>query len=145
MTLRSLTKEITGCDLVVTQNPYGHYQHPGFIEVPQGRGRKEAIVHEVCHWVVASDEERQAENLGMPAIPEEGSLVLPQSQREIRERQTCQLERVLYSASGKDIPKNPSCAPRLKRKLNSSQLQWTMDRAKEVGWDKLLALVAAKR
>jgi len=139
---RTMAQQITGCSVVLTDNPDGWYQHPGFIEIPRGKGRKEALIHEVCHWVVANDLERKEENLGMPKDPQVDQLSLSKVMRELREQQACFLQKILYAMDGREVPRNPSCRFRLMVPLGVDHSKWVFDRAREIGWEKLYVLVS---
>lgn len=60
--LGTLIKEQTGRTLVGTGGGLYAFTETE-LRVPQGTG--EGVIHELCHWVVASDEERRMPNLGL--------------------------------------------------------------------------------
>lgn len=81
------------------------------IYVPDGD--EEGLVHEVLHWVVASDSERTWPNLALDAYDEAINAQLPPEERlevidvDARERQCCYLERKVFAL--RDIALRGSC------------------------------------
>ncbi len=143
--LRRLVERITGKELHrirVDGDPW-QYVHDTAIEVSSGPGYRERVVHEVLHWIVASDAQRADPwNLGLEHRDGPGSV--PSSEQEQQERAVCQLERLLYGCAGRPMPATLSCGPRLERALSGERLAAAVARADAVGWPVLIDLVRAR-
>lgn len=150
-TLRRLVREITGKELASVKVDAWFYQYADTIEVPAGAGRKEAVVHEVCHWVVAEEWQRTAENnlgYGHSSDGDEGrDPRCTKAMMEHQERLTCHLQRMLYQFAGLTSPlSSPSCrGSRVSYAMTPEDVQFVLDRATAVGWEPLLDLVRARR
>ena len=99
------------------------------------RGDEEGLLHEVLHWIVASDEERTWPNLALDA-EEVGDInaMLPADERlsewtpetpDERERQVCYLTARVYALRGWSMPRS-SCASI--DPATAEDMQWALER-----------------
>lgn len=104
--LAELALTITG-KKVTLGGSYGWWQDEGKIFVPAED--EEGLVHEILHWVVASDAERTWPNLALDEDAFEINQQLPVGERlrgftrttpSRRERQVCILERIVFRQRG---------------------------------------------
>ncbi len=150
-TLRRLVAEITGKELVSVKVEAWFYQYADTIEVPSGRGRKEGVIHEVCHWVMAEDWQREANNnLGYGHSSDGAFDRDPRCTKSMMEHQellTCHLQRMLYQFAGLTSPtSSPSCRKsRVTYAMTPEDVQLVLERAGDVGWQPLLELARARR
>lgn len=114
--LIAIAERVTGKRVNLSED-YMWLQEEDAIFVPAGD--EEGLLHEILHWVVASDEERTWPNLALDdddieineQLPPEDQLgYTPDS--EARERQACWLERKVYAIRGWVIPSAASCTSR---------------------------------
>lgn len=147
--LRTLAYEITGKRVVVVG--VGEYYHIGLehLEIPGGRGKKEQVVHEVLHWIVAEDWQRSHEhNLGYGHSMDGYEGRDPRCTKHMMERQelmTCHLQRMLYQMAGKPFPKGNSCSFRGRtRALADEEVAWLTRRASEACWTLLVSLARSR-
>jgi len=150
-TLGRLVREITGKELSSVRVDDWFYQYAQTIEVPTGPGRKESVIHEVCHWIVAEDWQRTSEhNLGYGHSSDGEADRDPRctpAMMEHQERLTCHLQRMLYQFAGRTSPSSsPSCrGSRVTYVMSPEDIELVLERAGQVGWGPLLDLVRARR
>lgn len=148
-TLRRMTREITGKDLVLVSVIGWFHQDDTCIEIQGGPGKKEAAIHEICHWIVAEDWQRpHPSNLGYGSSSDGYLGKDPRCTpafREHQERLTCHLQRMLYQFAGLTAPTSPSCTgSRITATLCREDVERILGRAGEVGWDRLIELTRAR-
>lgn len=107
MKLIALAEEITGKKVESRLDNFWA-QEDHVIYVPEGD--ENGLLHEILHWLVASDAERTWPNLALDYDDVSVNEALPEADRlpEIdpvrRERQTCFLEREVYKRSRFPMP-----------------------------------------
>lgn len=150
-TLARSVKEITGKELV-TSNVEGWFrQYTKTIEVYGGKGRKEAVIHEVCHWVISEPWQRTSDdNLGYGHSSDGFQGRDPRcssSMMEHQERMACHLQRMLYQFAGLPFPvTSPSCMKsRWTSVMHAADVEKICQQATAVGWPALLELAHARR
>jgi elongation factor P hydroxylase len=60
--VKNITKEITGKKIQKSDNDF--YQSVDIINYSHWTD----LLHELCHWIVADNQQRKADNLGMPSV-----------------------------------------------------------------------------
>ena len=148
-TVRGLVREITGKQVVVADFPEYYFIGSFHMEIPGGRGKKEQTIHEVMHWVVAEDWQRDHPlNLGYGHSMDDYDGKDPRCTARFMERQElmcCHLQRLLYQLANKPWPKYGSCNfEGRKRALTDEEVTWLMGRAAEAGWPQLVALARSR-
>ena len=103
--LSSLAQHITGRQVAYAN---GWWQDDDTIFVPELDD--DGLLHEVLHWVVASDAERTWPNLALDEFDKSINEDLPAEERlpqiavEVRERQACYLAEKIYALRGMRTP-----------------------------------------
>lgn len=148
-TVRRIAREITGKQVVSADFPEYYFIGPDHFEVPGGRGRKEQAIHEVLHWVVAEDWQRENPyNLGYGHSMDGYEDRDPRCTARMMERQelmTCHAQRIVYQLAGKPWPKGGSCNYEGRDKaLNDAEIAWVMARCSEAGWERLVAMARGR-
>ena len=148
-TVRRIAREITGKEVAVADYPDYYFIGPNHLEVPGGQGKKEQVVHEVCHWVVAEDWQRQHPiNLGMGHSQDGYEGKDPRCTTRYNERQelmACHAQRLIYQLAGKPFPTYGSCTFKGRDKgLTDDEVAWLMGRCGEAGWSNLVGLARGR-
>jgi len=136
MPLVAVAREVTGLDVVFRHGTW--LQDECVIVVPPGD--EEGLLHEICHHLVASEEELRWPNL---ALDEDVAWVLsgdPACRRElrywtpetptIREEAACWLEHRVYAATGRAMPPS-SCTGRSPGPVPGRGQRWAVRRLRE--------------
>ena len=148
-TVRGLAREITGKQVTPVDYPDYYYIGPDHMEIPGGAGRKEQATHEVLHWVIAEDWQREHPlNLGYGQSQDdyEGKdLRCTARMMERQELMTCHAQRIVYQFAGKPFPNHGSCTFKgRQRALTDDEIAWLMARCSEVGWERLTAMARVR-
>lgn len=148
-TLRGFAREITGKRVTPVDYPDYYFIGPDHLEIPGGRGKKEQAIHEVLHWVIAEDWQREhPENLGYGHSQDGYVERDPRCTKRMMERQelmTCHAQRVLYQFAGKPFPNYGSCTYKGRDKaLTDDEVSWVMARCSEAGWARLVGMARAR-
>lgn len=130
MKLITLAEAVTGKKVEFHDNFWA--QEETVIYVPEND--ENGLLHEILHWLVASDAERTWPNLALDYdavcinedLPKADQL--PEINSERRERQTCFLEREVYKLSRFTMPAS-SCGDYLF--ASESEKQWAMGRVSD--------------
>ena len=148
-TLRSQAKAITGKELVTVDFPDYYRIGTSHLEIPGGAGKKEQAIHEVLHWVIAEDWQREhSGNLGFGHSMDDYSEKDPRCTAWFQERQelmACHAQRIVYQLAGKPFPKKGSCTYKGRDKgLTEGEVDWVTTRCSEVGWNRLVDLARSR-
>lgn len=135
--LKAITTRITK-KRVSTSEGAGHWsQDEKTIFVPSGD--EEGLLHELAHWIVATDAEREWPNLALDDDDKDTNRHLPKAERlakfppeGLRERQSCAFERLVYKTAGKPVPAHSSCKS---YKSNKRHEAWGIERIRALGLD----------
>jgi hypothetical protein len=142
--LVALAERITGKVVHVVDTPDWYRHSESAIEVPAGDSWAEDLVHEVLHWVVASDEQRiHPDSLGYGHSSDgyDGRVVTADEIAQ-QERAVARLQFALYAAVGcKDSVRGKDTARHALRPLSEAAMVQALERARAVGWSPLLELV----
>lgn len=101
--------------------------------VPEGD--EEGLLHEILHWIVASDEEREWPNLALDSNTDCINADLPADEQlrfwnpttpKARERQTCYLTRKVFKARGLPTPAHSSCSAF--KRVTPKDIAWAEER-----------------
>ena len=107
---------------------------------------EEGLVHELCHWIIATDDERTRPNLALDPEAHQINEELPPAERlpfisaVTRERQTCELEKRVYALRGWLIPDDSPCVA--DAVLRDYEADWLEERLAAHGGDALLQEIA---
>ena len=148
-TVRRLAREVTGKEVAVANFPNYYFIGPGHLEVPGGRRKKEQTIHEVCHWVVAEDWQREhPENLGFGHSQDGYEFKDARCTKRMEGRQelmACHVQRLIYRFAGKPWPTYGSCNFKGRDKgLTDAEVAWMMTRCGEAGWGRLVGMARGK-
>lgn len=111
-----LTKAITGRTVFLNDH-LGYYQDDDLITVPNNMSDKDTfdeVLHELGHWVVASDKERMWPNLALDGYAKDINNALPKEEQighinaDLRENQAVCLTKLIYDLAGVDMKQSHS-------------------------------------
>ena len=112
--LNAIVTRITGKRVSHDGGAGTWYQEEDMICTPAGDA--EGLLHELGHWIVATDAEREWPNLALDDDAKEINKELPKGERllrfpaeGVRERQACAFERMVYGTMGIPVPGHSSC------------------------------------
>lgn len=147
--VRRIAREITGKQVVPVNHPDYYFIGPAHLEVPGGRGRKEQAIHEVLHWIIAEDWQREhPANIGYGHSMDGYEDRDPRCTARKMERQelmACHAQRILYQLAGKPFPRQGSCTFSGRTKaLTDDEIAWVMSRCSEAGWDRLVGMARSR-
>jgi elongation factor P hydroxylase len=148
-TVRGIAKAITGKQVTPVDYPEYYFIGPNHLEIPGGKGKKEQALHEVLHWVIAEDWQREhPDNLGYGHSQDDYEGKDPRCTARMMERQelmTCHAQRILYQFAGKPFPTYGSCTFNGRdRALTDAEIAWVVARCTEAGWDALVGMARAR-
>lgn len=112
--LNTIVHRITGKRVSHAEGAGTWYQDEDMICTPDGDD--EGLLHELGHWIVATDAEREWPNLALDDDAKEINRELPKVERlarfpaeGLREKQACAFGRMVYRVAGIPVPGYSSC------------------------------------
>lgn len=148
-TVRGIARQITGKQVVATNCPDYYFIGPDHLEIPGGSGRKEQAIHEVLHWILAEDWQRDhPANIGYGHSMDDYEEKDPRCTPLMMERQelmVCHAQRFIYQMAATPFPTKGSCTyPGRTKGLTDDEVAWVTARCSAIEWT-LLVSMARKR